>query len=325
MAHEPVPTGRGRGAFLSVVMPVHEGAEWIGETLGSLAAEPSDGLDIIIIDSSPTHTTAEIVEQFADLLPVRLLRRTDLTPWQTKTNLGVELASADHVCILHQDDLWLRGRVDAARRWLSCAPEAVLHLAPTVIIDRQGRQMGRWHCPLPPEVPLDTDLLLGRLLVQNFISVPAPIFRRNAWLTCGGMDELLWYTPDWDIWVKLAANGPVVYHDDITTAFRIHENSLTVTGSRDASDFLRQMQIVLHRHLGRISPARRRRVEPVALASIRVNSSLAAASSGNVTDLFRAAGAMLSLGPSGLGRYLRDSRLHERVGSRLRAKLAGAF
>ena len=139
------------------------------------------------------------------------------------------------------------------------------------------------------------------------------------------MDELLWYTPDWDIWVKLAANGPVVYHDDITTAFRIHENSLTVTGSRDASDFLRQMQIVLHRHLGRISPARRRRVEPVALASIRVNSSLAAASSGNVTDLFRAAGAMLSLGPSGLGRYLRDSRLHERVGSRLRAKLAGAF
>jgi hypothetical protein len=34
---------------------------------------------------------------------------------------------------------------------------------------------------------------------------------------------------------------------------------------------------------------------------------------------------VLSLGPLGMRRYLRDSRLRERVASRLRAKMAGAF
>ena len=316
--------GQGK-PFLSVVMPIHEGAEWIAATLDSLAAEPGDGLEIIVIDSSPTGATSEIVERYASRLPLRLYERRDLKPWQTKTNLGVELATAEHACILHQDDLWLSGRVHAARRWLAKAPEAALHLAPTLIIDRHGRRLGRWTCPLPANEVVGTEFVLERLLVQNFVSVPAPIFRRDAWLACGGMDEGLWYTPDWDVWAKLVSTGPVVYHADVTTAFRVHGSSLTVTGSHNAADFRSQMEIVLKRHLGRLPASVRSRVEPAARASINVNVSLAAASGGSLGAALRALRDMLSLGPSGIRRYLRDSRLRERVMPRLRAKLSGAF
>jgi hypothetical protein len=85
------------------------------------------------------------------------------------------------------------------------------------------------------------------------------------------------------------------------------------------------MEIVLKRHLGRLPAAVRRRVEPAARASINVNVSLAAASGGSWPAMFRAARNMLSLGPSGIKRYLRDSRLRERVMPRLRAKMTGAF
>lgn len=311
--------------LLSVVMPVHDGANWIAATLESLTAEPTDSLEIIVIDSSPTGATSAIVDRFADRLPLRLLKRSDLKPWQVKTNLGVETAAADHVCILHQDDLWLSGRVEAVRSWIQRAPDVALHLAPTRIIDGNGRGVGHWTCPLPSERALETELFLERLLVQNFISVPAPVFLRRAWLECGGMDEALWYTPDWDIWAKLSSAGSVVYHDEITTAFRVHGTSLTVTGSRNASDFRSQMEIVLERHLKRLPAAVQHRMEPAARASINVNVSLAAASGGSVTDIFRAAGNMLALGPRGVRRYLRDSRLIERVIPRLRAKLSSAF
>lgn len=325
MLSDPSTIRQTNRPFLSVVMPVHNGAEWIGTTLDSLPSEASADLEVIVIDSSPDSATAELVEQFIGRVPLHLLRRSDLKPWQTKTNLGVELATADHVCILHQDDLWLPGRVESARRWIEKAPEAVLHLAPTLIIDRSGRRMGRWNCPLAPETPLAAEFLLARLLVQNFISVPAPIFRRSAWLACGGMDEQLWYTPDWDIWLKLAANGPVVYHTDLTTAFRIHGSSLTVTGARNAEEFRSQMDIVLNRHLDRLPAGIRPRVERAARASINVNVSLAAASGGRLATIFRAAGNMASLGPSGIWCYLRDSRLLERVVPRIRARLTGAF
>jgi hypothetical protein len=311
--------------FLSVVMPVHDGAEWIGATLDSLAVEAAQDVEIIVIDSSADGATADIVERIAERLPIRVLRRPDIRPWQTKTNLGVGLAAADHVCMLHQDDLWLPGRVGAIRRWLSEAPEAVLHLAPSVYVDRNGRRVGPWQCPLPAGGTLDRGLLLERLLVQNFVSVPAPVIQRRAWLECGGMDDTLWYTADWDIWLKLASAGPVVYHDEITTGFRIHGSSLTVSGSRDAREFRDQMQTVLDRHMERIPATSRQTVERAARASIDVNVSLAAASGGSVRDLMSAGVNVLSLGPFGMRRYLRDSRLRERVASRLRAKMAGAF
>ena len=311
--------------FLSVVMPVHNGAEWIEETLESVAAEPTDGVEIIVIDSSPDEATATIVERFAERLPLQLLRRPDVKPWQSKTNMGVELASADQACILHQDDLWLPGRVAAVRRWIERAPGAVLHLAPTAMIDRHGRKLGRWRCPLPVEQELDSQFLLQRLLVQNFVAVPTAMFSRSAWLQCGGMDEQLWYTPDWDIWLKLASAGPVVYHDEMTTAFRLHGSSLTVTGSRDAGEFRAQMETVLERHLADVPASSRKRIERLGRASIDVNVSLAAASGGSARALASAAGNLLSLGPVGMGRYLRDSRLGERALSRVRARVTGAF
>lgn len=316
MAQEP---------FLSVIMPIHDGAGWIGTTLDAVAAEPVAGVELIIIDSSPADATAAIVESYGGRLPLRLLRRPDIGPWQTKTNLGVELASAEHICILHQDDLWLPGRIAAARRWIAQAREAALHLAPSIFVDRSGDRMGRWQCPLPSETPLDRDLLLERMLVQNFVSVPAPVIRRSAWLSCGGMDDALWYTADWDMWLKLANAGPVLYHDEFTTAFRIHGSSLTVTGSRDPREFRAQMETVLDRYLGELPPGRREAIERVARASIDVNVLLAAASGGNVRALASATANVLSLGPAGMNRYLRDSRLRERTVSRLRAKMAGAF
>lgn len=306
-------------------MPVHEGAAWISATLESLVAEPTQGLEIIVVDSSPTGATAEIVKQFVGRLPLQLCERQDLGPWQAKTNFGVEIASGDHACILHQDDLWLPGRVKAIRRWIEKSPESALHLSPTLIIDRHGRKMGRWSCPLPAGELLEPEHLLERLLVQNFVSVPAPIFQRSAWLACGAMDEALWYTPDWDVWAKLAIKGPVMYHDEITTAFRIHGSSLTVTGSRDAVEFRAQMETVLNRYLKLIPAGNRESVERLARVSIEVNVSLAAASGGNAAALRRALREVLSLGPFGMYRYFRNSRLVERVGARLRAKLAGGF
>lgn len=311
--------------ILSVVMPIHNGLSWIEATLQSLAAEPMSQIEIIVIDSSPGSETADVVKRYGESLPIRLLRRPDLGPWTVKTNLGFELANADYVCILHQDDLWLPGRVNAIRRWLTEFPQAVLHLAPSVYVDRTGRRVGQWRCPLPRKTSIDRELLLERLLVQNFISVPAPVIQRRAWLSHGGMDEHLWYTADWDVWLKLAAAGPVTYHDELTTAFRIHASSQTVSGSRDSSAFREQMQEVLERHIGHIPEDRRRAIEPAARASINVNVMLAAAAEGSFKALFAAAANVASLGFKGIKGYFRDSRLCERVLSRVFAKAVGAF
>jgi Glycosyl transferase family 2 len=308
--------------WLTVIMPAYKGEQWIRFALDSLAAEADEGVEILLIDGSPTSATRDIALGYAERLRLRIVERPDLRSWHDKTNVAVGLSAAEHLCWLHVDDLWFPGRVSAVRDWIRAAPEAPLHLAPCAIIDKHGRKLGIWHCPLPKESKLPAGMVIERLLVQNFIGAPAPVFRKDAWLACGGLDEDLWYTADWDLWLKLAAIGPVYYHDKVTTGFRIHGSSLTVTGSRDADDFRLQMQIVLDRHLGLLG-AQRTKVEPCARASITVNAALAAASAGRRGGLMHAASEVLRLGPSGIHRFLRDSRIVDRVAPRVRAKLRG--
>lgn len=318
-------TVSGIGApWLTVIMPSFCGEQWIGGALSSIASEPTEGIEVLVIDSSPTSATCDIARSHAGRMAVRVIERRDLGSWQAKTNFGVEAARSSHICWLGVDDVWLPGRAAAARSWIERDPDAPLHLAPCAIIDRNGRHLGVWRCPLPCEVALPSILVTERLLVQNFVAAPSPVFRRDAWLRCGGLDEALWYTADWDIWLKLAACGSVRYHDRVTIGFRIHEDSLTVTGSRDGALFARQMQVVLERHIGKLG-GRARKIERAARASICVNAALALASGGEFGGLFRAASQILRLGPSGMRRYFRDSRIVDRLVPRVRARLAGTF
>src|SRR4029077_2486874 len=88
-------------------------------------------------------------------------------------------------------------------------------------IDSRGRRVGRWGCPLPGNRVLPGSLVRERLLVQNFIAAPAPLVRRHAALEVGVFDEVLWYSADWDFWLKIASTGSVFYVPTALTEFRL--------------------------------------------------------------------------------------------------------
>jgi glycosyltransferase involved in cell wall biosynthesis len=310
--------------WLTVVMPSHRGERWIDTALLSLAEEPAEGIEVMLIDSGETPTARDIAQSYSGRLRMRIFERRDLMSWHTKTNFGVEMAESEHVCWLGVDDIWLPGRAAAVRAWIKAAPQAPMHFAPCEIIGKHGRNLGVWRCPFPEACPLESNFVMERLVIQNFLAAPAPVFRRDAWLSCGGLDEELWYTADWDLWLKLAALAPTYYHNDVTIGFRVHTGSLTTVGSRNSTDFRRQMQVVLERHLPKLAN-RSKGIERTARASIAVNTALALASAGDLRTLPRAALQVALLGPAGLKRYLRDSRIIERLMPRVRAKLTRSF
>jgi hypothetical protein len=297
-------------------MPTHQGERWLAKTLDSLVAQEDPGFECIVIDSSPDDATHRLAQAYAELLTLRIFRRQDLDHWRSKTNFGFTQAHAEHVCMLHQDDFWLPHRTRTVRAWIA-TPGVAVHLHPSYFVNHSGRRLGIWNCPLPPNgSPIPRDLLLARLLVQNFISVPSPIIRRDAFLEVGGLNEALWYTADWDLYLKLARVGSFAYHSEVLSCFRIHSDSLTISGSRNIEDFEEQMRSILNCHIAAVPESTRAAVMRKALVSIRVNSNLADGS------LIGAVQAILSLRTREIYEYLRDSRLIERVIPRVRAGLA---
>ena len=308
--------------WLTVVLPVHNGELYLETALQSLAVQNDKDIECVVVDSSDSNGCLDIVERFAHILTLDAHRRPDLKPWTEKTNFAVSIARAETICMLHQDDMWLPGRAAALRRRVQVLPNAIMHLNPSLIVDQKGRRMGQWRCPLPvASKAVPADLLLERLMVQNFVAIPAPAINRDAFLRVGGMDEALWYTADWDLYLKLACAGPVYYAPEALTCFRVHGDSQTMTGSRSPADFRTQMEIVLERHAGRLPKGRRARIVQAARASIDVNVALAVANHrGEWMELSQAVSSVAALGPTGIWRYLRDSRLVERVAPRLRAR-----
>ena len=230
--------------------------------------------------------------------------------------------------MLHQDDLWLPRRGAAVRHWLSSArSDAVMHLHPAFIINERGRKLGTWRCPLPAgEAPVPPQILAERLLVQNFIPIPSPTIRREAFLRVGGLDEALWYTADWDLYLKLSYAGRVWYHPESLACFRVHKNSLTILGSRSLDDFREQHELVRDRHAGKADALRPNpTILRLAVASIDINTALAAANSGKPGALIKALATLLKLGPRRIRRYFYYSRIIDRMIPRLRARLAGGL
>src|SRR5262249_36899176 len=147
----------------------------------------------------------------------------------------------------------------------------------------------------------------------------------DAYLRVGGLDEGLWYTQDWDLYLKLAGIGKVYYNPLPLACFRIHKDSLTVSGSKTRSDFRQQHEIVLRRHLEKLDVESRSPVLRVGLTSIDVNVALAAAMRGEYSELLRSLFSVVTLGPRGIWQYFVFSRILDRVLPRLRALAAGSF
>jgi GT2 family glycosyltransferase len=308
-------------ALLSVVIPTYNGEKYIAEALESvLRQEHLKEIELVVVDDGSTDKTRDIVASFAEALPIRLITPGRIGNWVAATNIGMRAASGDWACILHQDDLWLADRLSRIWREMESTDGALI-VHDALYVGPNGEEIGPWTCPFVAGV-IPASRFLERLLIQNFLAMPSPVFRRSELISSGGMDEALWFSADWDLWLRLAARGPVRFIAEKLGAFRVHPASQTAARKLLPNEWEQQLSTVLFRHLKTwpVMGKTRATVERVAMASIAVNSALSAASRGETVRSLPVVLQLLALGPAGWHRYLRDSRIVQRVRSRLKVQ-----
>jgi glycosyltransferase involved in cell wall biosynthesis len=300
---------------LSVVIPTYDGSAFLASALESVAEQYEPGLEVVIVDDGSHDGTLEIARSFGARMPVEIHELPHSGNWVGSTNRAIGAARGEWVTCLHQDDLWLPGRLAALKRAVAAVPSAVLIFHSSRFIDSRGRNLGTWRAPLPPfPRVLHESEILPRLLVQNFISMPSPMFRRSAAIGVGGMDESLWYTADWDFWLKLVHSGAVSYIARPLTAFRVHRQSQTIQRGH-AQEIRDQLEKVFDRHWSTwdADPLLKTRVRQLAELSTELNVLLA----GRWEGLAQRLGRFLKLGfrvpPAGWLDFFRDTRIGERL------------
>lgn len=303
--------------WLTVIIPVHNGAPLLDAALAGIAAEEPAGVEVLILNSADDGGAArQIADGYADRIAISWHERPDLPNWTYKANAAARLARAPHFSVLCHDDFWLPGHLNSLRQSLACRTEAVMSVAPTRFAGPDGKLLGLWG--LPFRAGLVGGQQFGEaLLVQNTVAVNSVALRRDIFLQAGGFDEALWYTADWDLYLKMARIGAVDVRPEITTAYRVHRNAQTITASRDIAEFRRQLDEVIDRHLLAFTTARSA-VDRRVRASVEVNCALALVASGKRATLLRTLLQLLRLGPRQVLRLLDETRLVDRLRPRLR-------
>lgn len=301
-------------------MPVFNGAATLEASLTSLTGQ-GDGIEVVLVDQGSADDSLLIAERFRDRMDIRVIEAPDNKSWMQNTNLAIENARAPLITMLHQDDVWMEGRGAALRTVADRYPDAGLWAHAAFYIDAVGRCIGRIGPPFGPTLRLvSSSEALSPLLVQNTLALPAVMFRREDAQRAGGLDEDLWYTADWDFWLRLAATAPILWMPEPLVGFRLHRGSLTVTGSRDAEEFRRQLAIPPQRHLSALEVGDVQRVARLGAASNAINVWLANSYHGDASGMACVLGQVWALGPFGWRRLLRDAQLIRRIVPRLKLK-----
>jgi hypothetical protein len=306
---------------LSVVIPTYQGRDFLADALGSVARLAAGDIEVLVVDDGSTDGTVEIARAFESKLPLRILMPRRRGNWMAMTNIGLAEATGARCCILHQDDMWLTDRSAVGPTAVVDCQGAMICME-TQIIDRSGRAVGRWRFPRAVRRYVREPAqraLAASLYVQNWLAVPSVVFSTQRARDCGGLDESLWYTADWDLWLKLLHQDPAILVRKAGSAFRVHARSQTLVGSRDVEGFREQMAAVQARHAWALveqpaGDALRRAGD----LSTSTNAALAAAfhvEAGGYSGWLR---CLRSAGVAGVHAYLGNASLGDRLLPRAR-------
>ena len=310
-------SGRASQPWLSVVVPTYNGGRYLARAFAGIESQgrACDGLEILVVDDGSTDSTLDIVRHFGRRLPIRLLPSERTGNWVANTNRALSEASGQYIGFLHQDDAWLPGRVSALKSLLMKNPGAAMALHPVWFIDASGWRLGTWRCPLPEDgAPLPPARVVERLLVQNFVALPAPVVKRQLVREAGGLDERLWYSADWDFWLKIAARGETLYSPLLLACFRVHGRSQTIAAAARPEEMRRQLEEVLHRHSGATEGTS---LAPSVLRAAKLSVDLNCLLAGRGRGWPRVLRSASALSWSEWHGFLRDSRLRERLEARI--------
>lgn len=228
--------GARSAAPISVIMPVHNGAEYLVPALNSVLAQSLAPAEIVVVDDGSTDATPEILERYRDR--IQSVRQAH-AGCAAARNLGVKTSSGDLITFMDCDDVMHPRRLELSLSALEATAGADLciHFVENFWIAEleAERERFRNHHLAKPQ--------LGYLL-------PSMLVWRPVMERVGAFDPAYVIGEDTDWFIRAEELGlSIVAIDRVLLYRRIHRNNITRRRANLAKDCLVRM----------VSAARRRR------------------------------------------------------------------
>jgi len=191
---------------VTAIIPLYNGARWIGGCLDSVFVQTQPPAEIIVIDDGSTDDGAEIVETLARQdSRIRVLRKANAGQSSAR-NTAARAASSKLIAFLDQDDLWGPRHVEELMSPFRSNPALGWSFSDADAMDENGTVFQR---QLLHVRALDHERTsLVECLSRDMCILPsASLISRDAFDAVNGFDERLIGYEDDDLFIRLLAAG----------------------------------------------------------------------------------------------------------------------
>ena len=209
----------------SVVVPTHDCAGFLARTLQEVVRQLGhrDDVEILVVDDASSDDPAAVVAAHG----AGRVRFEPNPQWLGAIgtfNRCLALARGELVHLLHGDDAVLPGFY-AAMESAFDDPDVAAAVCRVRDVDADDATLyetrsyrhgtGTWADALDLEA------------VSNRVRTPGIVVARRTYERVGGYRADFPHAADWEMWVRVAASGPVVFVDEVLACYRRHAGSDT--------------------------------------------------------------------------------------------------
>jgi glycosyltransferase involved in cell wall biosynthesis len=213
--------GRARSGapLVSIIVPCFNTAHFLKGALESALNQEYEPTEIIVVNDGSTDNFAEVVAPYRTRVKIIDQANAGLA---AARNRGLEHSTGAIIAYLDADDQWDPRKLGCQVRILIEQPEVAFVHTAVQFIDEFDRPMP---LPAPPARVLDGNCL-RELITLNFVTASSVAHTRAA-MASDRFEPHLTAAEDWDLWLRLAARGPIAHIDAPLTMYRTHSDNMS--------------------------------------------------------------------------------------------------
>lgn len=225
-----------KGRDITVVIPAHNAAAFIGQALDGVAAQTAPPARIIVVNNGSSDNSAAKVDDWARVstIPVHQVI-TDYGQVSNARNIGFSMAETALIAMLDADDIYEPDFLETALRAFNARPGLALFFGERMLFDDTGlldrRMLDQSPLKALPLTAIEDDIqlitggLFEALAQSNFVSPSGAVVSRLAAYAAHLFSPRLKTSEDRDFMCRLALTGEAAFTPRVMTRYRLHGNS----------------------------------------------------------------------------------------------------
>lgn len=234
--------------LVSVCIPVYNGEPFIIETIEMVLAQDYDNMEILISDNTSSDHTVDKIKEIKDER-VQLFQNDHNLGMGGNWNVLLDKAKGDYIIIVCADDFLLPGAIREKARILDENPDVCIVFSSAYVMNEEGKKLFLRRKYLQNRKIDGKKIQRDLFCKKNFFCEPINnMFRASAAKKVGYFDTSLWYTIDWDYWLRILNFGNAYYLKKPYSGFRVSTQSATGTNLKGSEKILKDEEIFLQKY-----------------------------------------------------------------------------